>query len=204
VRTLAWRKGKKIEVVATNSAALYQVGRFMEQLFPESEGHGGKGLWVSPSMYSEKLHANGQMVQQGERNLLETFLRLDKHNSEVPIPSDPEDRDGLNFLPAAGRDLAFINRLTIDGPAYAHYCGGVPNLILRIPARSAYCLGQLFYLFERSVAVSGTVLGHNPFIQPGVQDYKNAIFALAGKPGYEKQRAQMETEMAARQRLIVE
>jgi glucose-6-phosphate isomerase len=204
VRTLAWRHGKKLEVVATNSAALYQVGRFMEQLFPESEGHGGKGMWVSPSMYSEKLHANGQMVQQGERHILETFLCLGRHNSVVPIPTDPEDGDGLNFLPAAGRDLAFINGLTIDGPAYAHYAGGVPNLTIRVPARTAYCLGQLLFLLERSVALSGTLLGHNPFIQPGVVDYKNAIFALAGKPGFEEKRAKMEASMKGRQRVVVE
>lgn len=204
VRTLAWRHGKKIEVVATNSFALGQVARFMEQLFPESEGHHGKGMWVSPSMYSEKLHANGQMVQQGERNLLETFLRLGQHNAEVPIPSDPDDLDGLNFLPEAGRGLSFINGLTIDGPAYAHYRGGVPNLTIRVPRRNAFCLGQLYYLLERSVAVSGTLLGHNPFIQPGVVNYKNAIFALAGKPGYEDERHRMETDMNARPRVTID
>jgi glucose-6-phosphate isomerase len=204
VRTLAWRKGKKVEVVATNSAALYQIGRFMEQLFPESEGHHGKGLWVSPSMYSEKLHANGQMVQEGERNLLETFLRLGRPCSEISIPSDPEDGDGLNYLPAAGRSLSFINGLAIDGPAYAHHAGGVPNLTIQIPARNAFCLGQLYYLLERSVAISGTLLGHNPFIQPGVVAYKNAIFALAGKPGFEKERERIQTELAVRPRLVVD
>jgi glucose-6-phosphate isomerase len=203
LRTLAWRHGKKVEVVATNSAALYQVARWMEQLFPESEGHGGKGLWVSPSMYSEKLHANGQMVQQGERNLLETFLRLERPNSEVKIPVDPDNLDGLNFLPEAGRDLGFINGLAIDGPAYAHFSGGVPNMTINVPARTAFCLGQLYFLMERSVAISGRLLGHNPFIQPGVVDYKNAIFALAGKPGHEERRATMEREMAARKRVII-
>jgi len=203
LRTLAWRHGKKVEVVATNSAALYQVARWMEQLFPESEGHGGRGLWVSPSMYSEKLHANGQMVQQGERNLWETFLRLERPNSEVAIPVDPENLDGLNFLPEAGRDLGFINNLAVDGPAYAHFSGGVPNMTVSVPARTAYCLGQLYFLMERSVALSGRLLGHNPFIQPGVVDYKNAIFALAGKPGHEERRAKMEREMAARERMII-
>jgi glucose-6-phosphate isomerase len=204
VRTLAWRKGKRVEVVATNSSALYQVGRFMEQLFPESEGHEGRGMWVSPSMYSEKLHANGQMVQQGERNLLETFLRLGKHNAEVTIPEDPDDLDGLNFLAGAGRDLSFINGLCIDGPAYAHFAGGVPNMTIQIPARNAFCLGQLYYFLERSVAVSATLLGHNPFVQPGVQNYKNAIFALAGKPGYEDERRRMQEAMASRPRLVID
>jgi len=203
VRTLAWRHGKRVEVVATNSTALYQVARWMEQLFPESEGHKGQGLWVSPSMYSEKLHANGQMVQQGPRILLETFLRLERPSSELPIPHDPDNLDGLNFLPEAGRDLAFINNLTVDGPSYAHYAGGVPNMTVSVPARNAYCLGQLYFMMERSVAVSGRLLGHNPFIQPGVVDYKHAIFALAGKPGHEERRATMEREMQARERLVV-
>jgi glucose-6-phosphate isomerase len=204
VRTLAWRKGKRVEVVATNSAPLYQLGRFMEQLFPESEGHDGKGMWVSPSMYSEKLHANGQMVQQGERNILETFLRLGQHNTDVAIPEDPDDLDGLNFLAGAGRGLSFINGLVIDGPAYAHFVGGVPNQTIVVPARNAFCLGQLYYLLERSAAVSATMLGHNPFVQPGVQAYKNAIFALAGKPGYEEERGRMEKAMAARSKLVIE
>jgi glucose-6-phosphate isomerase len=203
VRTLAWRKGKRVEVVATNSAALLQVGRFMEQLFPESEGHRGRGMWVSPSMYSEKLHANGQMVQEGERNILETFLRLERHSSELAIPTDPEDGDGLNFLPAAGRGLGFINGLAIDGPSYAHHAGGVPNMTIVVPARNALCLGQLYYLLERSVAVSGTLLGHNPFIQPGVVAYKNAIFALAGKPGFEEERRRMEAAMSSRPRVVI-
>jgi glucose-6-phosphate isomerase len=190
-RTAAYRNGKKIEVVATNSTALYQVGRFMEQLFPESEGHKGKGLWVSPSLYSEKLHANGQMVQQGERNILETFLLLENHDNEVGIPVDATDLDGLNYLPHNGRNMNFINRQVIDGPAFAHFQGGVPNMTLQVPRRSPYCLGQLYYLLERSVAVSGTLLGHNPFIQPGVEHYKRAMFALAGKPGFQGEKAKI-------------
>jgi glucose-6-phosphate isomerase len=175
----------------------------MEQIFPESEGHGGQGLWVSPSIYSEKLHANGQMVQQGERNLLETFLCLERPNSTMPIPSDPANLDGLNFLPEAERDLTFINSLVIDGPAYAHYSGGVPNMTIRVPVRSAYCLGQLYFLMERSVALSGRLLGHNPFVQPGVVAYKKAIFGLAGKPGHEAERERMERQMEARERILV-
>lgn len=203
-RTLAYRRGKKVEVVATNSMALSNVARYMEQLFPESEGHGAKGLWVSPSVYSEKLHANGQMVQQGERNILETFLSLGAYDSAVAIPEDPADLDGLNYLPEAGRDMAFINGLVVDGPAYAHFQGGVPNMTVTVPARNAYCLGQLFYMMERSVAISGTLLGHNPFIQPGVVDYKKAIFALAGKPGHEAEAKKMKAEMAGRERVVVE
>ncbi|MGA1867017.1 MAG: glucose-6-phosphate isomerase [bacterium] len=186
MRHLAYEKGKKIEVVATNSMALYQVARWMEQLFPESEGHNGKGMWVSPSLYSEKLHANGQLVQDGERNIVETFLQLLNHDNTLRIPSQKEDLEGLNFLPDKGRDMNFINQKVIEGPAFAHYQGGVPNMTIRVPRRNAFNMGQLYYMCERSVGLSGYLLGHNPFIQPGVEDYKRAMFALAGKPGYEK------------------
>jgi len=185
IRHLAFKKGKRIEVVATNSAAIYQLTRWMEQLFPESEGHKGYGMWVTPSMYSEKLHANGQMVQDGVRNIIETFLRLRESDNTVTIPTDPDNLDGLNYLPDNGRDMNFINRLVIDGPAYAHFNGGVPNLTIEIPRRNAFNLGQFYFLMERSVALSGYLAGHNPFIQPGVEAYKKAMFALAGKPGSE-------------------
>jgi glucose-6-phosphate isomerase len=186
VRYLAHQKGKKVEVVATNSLAVYEITRWMEQLFPESEGHHGYGMWVSPSMYSEKLHANGQMVQDGERNILETFLRLVESDNTVVIPGDPDDLDGLNYLTDAGRDMNFVNRLVIDGPAYAHFNGGTPNMTINLPRRNAFAVGQLYYLMERSVALSGYLAGHNPFIQPGVEAYKKAMFALAGKPGREQ------------------
>jgi glucose-6-phosphate isomerase len=158
----------------------------MEQLFPESEGHRGYGMWVSPSMYSERLHANGQMVQDGERNILETFIRLKESNHNIRIPPDPENLDGLNYLSDAGHDMNYINQLVIDGPAYAHFMGGVPNMTFEIPRRNAFNVGQFYYLMERSVALSGYLAGHNPFIQPGVEAYKKAMFALAGKPGSEK------------------
>jgi len=186
VRHLAHEKGKRIEVVAANSAAIYQLGRWMEQIFPESEGHRGYGMWMSPSMYSEKLHANGQMVQDGHRNILETFLRLEESDNTISIPPDPDNLDGLNYLSDHRRDMNFVNQLVIDGPAYAHFMGGVPNMTITIPRRNAFNIGQLFYLMEHSVALSGYLAGHNPFIQPGVEAYKKAMFALAGKPGSEK------------------
>ncbi|MBN1106877.1 MAG: glucose-6-phosphate isomerase [Deltaproteobacteria bacterium] len=203
LRYAAWLKGKKIEVVATNACSLYSVARWMEQLFPESEGHSGQGLWVSPSLYSEKLHANGQMVQQGERNIIETFLLLLEHDNRVEIPKDPEDADGLNFLPEKGRDMNFVNRRVVEGPAYAHYQGGVPNMTVEIPRRNAYNLGQLYYMMERSVAVSGYLLGHNPFVQPGVESYKNAMFALIGKPGFEDKATKIEERLKKLERIRV-
>jgi len=203
VRHAAWLNGKKIEVVATNSVPLYFLARWMEQLFPESEGHKGHGMWVSPSLYSEKLHANGQMVQQGERNMLETFLLLSEHDNSMAIPSDLENLDGLNFLPDQGVDMNLVNRKVIEGPAYAHYMGGVPNMTLEIPRRNAYNLGQAYYLLEKSVAVSGYLLGHNPFVQPGVEAYKTAMFALLGKPGFEKKAAAMEENLREKERVRI-
>ena len=202
-RHAAWLKGKKIEVVATNSTSLYYVARWMEQLFPESEGHDGHGLWVSPSLYSEKLHANGQMVQQGERNILETFLFLKNHHNRIEIPSDEEDMDGLNFLSNNNLGMNDVNRKVIEGPAYAHFLGGVPNMTIEVPARNAYNVGQLYYMMERSVAISGYLLGHNPFIQPGVEAYKQAMFALIGKPGYEGKAEEMDREIEKRERIKV-
>lgn len=192
VRYAAWLAGKKIEVVPTNAVSLYSVARWMEQLFPESEGHQGHGLWVSPSVYSEKLHANGQMVQQGERNIMETFLLLLEHDNRIPIPTVDDDTDGLNFLAEKGLDMGAINRKVVEGPAYAHYQGGVPNMTVEIPGRNAFNLGQIYYMMERSVAISGYLFGHNPFIQPGVEAYKKAMFGLIGKPGFEEQARIME------------
>jgi len=183
VRHLAYKKGKKIEVVATNSAAIYQLTRWMEQLFPESEGHNGFGMWVSPSLYSEKLHANGQMVQQGERNIIETFLKLENSDNKLDIPADSDNLDGLNYLSDNNLDMNYINGKVIEGPAYAHFKGGVPNMTIGIPRRNAFNIGQFYYMMELSVALSGYLAGHNPFIQPGVEDYKKAMFAMLGKPG---------------------
>ncbi len=190
-RYASWLKGKKIEVVATNSSSLYPVARWMEQLFPESEGHKGHGLWISPSLYSEKLHANGQMVQEGERNMIETFLLLREHDNRLEIPYDKDNIDGLNFLTDRGLDMNYVNRKVVEGPAYAHYLGGVPNMTIEIPKRNAYNLGQIYYMMERSVAISGYLMGHNPFVQPGVEAYKKAMFALIGKPGFEEKAKEM-------------
>ncbi|MEE8577448.1 MAG: glucose-6-phosphate isomerase [candidate division Zixibacteria bacterium] len=203
IRHLAHEKGKKIEVVATNSVAIYQLTRWMEQIFPESEGHNGFGMWVSPSMYSEKLHANGQMVQDGERNIIETFLRLVESDNKVEIPIDPDNEDGLNYLPDSGHGLNFINSLVIDGPAFAHFEGSVPNMTINIPRRNAFNMGQFYYMMERSVALSGYLAGHNPFVQPGVEAYKRAMFALAGKPGFEKDGKAIRNSIAAMKRHVI-
>jgi len=203
LRYAAWRAGKKIEVIATNAKSLYSVARWMEQLFPESEGHEGHGMWVSPSFYSEKLHANGQMIQQGERNIIETFLMLCEHDNRIQIPREKVDSDGLNFLSDRGLDMGFINKNVVEGPAYAHFQGGIPNMTIKIPKRNAFNLGQIYYMMEKSVAISGYLLGHNPFIQPGVEAYKKAMFALIGKPGFEDQAQSMETNLKQIKRIKI-
>ena len=203
LRHTAWCAEKKIEVVATNSASLYAVARWMEQLFPESEGHDGHGLWVSPSLYSEKLHANGQMVQEGQRNIVETFLLLKEHDNQVRIPRTDNNLDGLDFLVDKGLDMNFINRMVIEGPAYAHYKGGVPNMTIEIPRRNAFNLGQLYYMMEKSVAISGYLLAHNPFVQPGVEAYKRAMFALIGKPGFEEETRNIKNDLAKMKRIRI-
>lgn len=203
LRYLAWLKGKRVEVVATNAVSLYGVARWMEQLFPESEGHQGHGLWVSPSLYSEKLHANGQMVQDGARNLMETFLYLKEHDNTLPIPPCEDNPDGFAFLADKGVSLNHVNRSVVEGPAIAHYDGGVPNMTVEVPRRDAFCLGQVYFLMERSVAVSGLLLGHNPFVQPGVEAYKRAMFGLLGKPGYEEAGASLTDRIASLRRIRI-
>ncbi len=203
IRHAAWEKGKRVEVVATNSVPLSYVARWMEQLFPESEGHKGHGMWVSPSLYSEKLHANGQMVQQGARNIMETFLLLMEHDNRITIPRDHQDLDGLNFLADKGLDMNYVNRKVVEGPAYAHHLGGVPNMTLEIPRRNAYNLGRIYYMMEMSVAVSGYLFGHNPFVQPGVEAYKAAMFAMIGKPGFEQKAAEMEKTLGNMERIRI-
>lgn len=188
LRYLAHERGKAIEVIATNSYYLHPLARWMEQLFPESEGHQGKGLWLSPSLYTEKLHANGQMVQQGRRNIVETFLVLQNYYSTLKIFAEEKDIDGLNFLAEQGDlELGMINNRAIEATAIAHYQGGVPNMTIYIPERRPFYLGQFYFLMEKSVALSGYLLGHNPFIQPGVEAYKKNMYALLGKPGTEEQ-----------------
>lgn len=203
IRHAAWEKGKKVEVIATNSNSLMPVAKWMEQLFPESEGHKGHGMWISTSLYSEKLHANGQMVQDGERNILETFLLLERHDNRMDIPWDEENIDGLNFLPDKGYDINYVNRKIIEGPAYAHFTGGVPNMTITVPERNAFNIGQFYYLMEKSVAISGGLFGHNPFIQPGVEAYKKAMFALVGKQGYEEKAKEIAEKTATLERIIV-
>jgi glucose-6-phosphate isomerase len=181
VRNCMYRKGKKIEILASFSSKLHYVDEWWKQLFGESEGKDGRGIFPASCEFSTDLHSIGQLVQQGERNIFETFLVIENEKAECRIPRSEDDLDNLNYL--AGKELRYINRKAYEATAEAHYEGGVPNMTVFMPERSAFSLGQLFYFFERAVAVSAYVSGVNPFNQPGVEAYKRKMFKLLGKPG---------------------
>ena len=159
----------------------------------ESEGKDHKGLFPASVIFSTDLHSLGQYIQEGERILFETVLSYKKTGSTLEIPYDKENVDGLNFL--AGKQLSSVNEAAMRGTLFAHNDGGVPNIVLELEDRTEYTFGYLVYFFELACAVSGYMLGVNPFNQPGVEAYKKNMFALLGKAGYEKERAILETRM---------
>ncbi|MDD4956250.1 MAG: glucose-6-phosphate isomerase [Candidatus Omnitrophica bacterium] len=181
IRKVLYDREKKIEILSSFHTYLHYVSEWWKQLFGESEGKSGHGIFPAACDFSTDLHSMGQLIQEGERNIFETFLTVETENTGCAIPHDDEDLDGLNYL--EGRDLGFINRKAYEATAEAHFEGGVPNLTIAMPEKNAYYLGQLFYFFEKAVAVSGYMLGVNPFDQPGVEAYKKKMFRLLGKPG---------------------
>lgn len=178
-----YQSGKKIELLSVWEPYLTFFAEWWKQLYGESEGKDKKGLFPASVSLSTDLHSMGQYIQDGLRILFETFLLIDASEHTCMVPQLADDADGMNFL--AKKDLAEVNRIAYQGTALAHQGGGVPSMTLHLPRRTAYHLGQLVYFFEYAVAVSGLLLGINPFDQPGVEDYKDNMFALLGKPGYE-------------------
>ena len=178
LRTLAYRKGKRIEMIATNSYALTGLAEWAKQLFPESEGHLLRGLFPSAGFYSRELHAVGQAVQDGERNICELLLELENPTTDLAIPQDDDDRDRVNHPEL--RSMGAFNRAMMEGTAIAHHYGGVPVTRILIPNRNAFCLGQVYFLMERTAAITGYLLDINPFVQPAVVAYKNLMNAVAG------------------------
>jgi len=179
-RHLMFQKGKTIELMAAFHSSFEYVLEWWKQLVGESEGKGGKGIFPSSAHYTTDLHSLGQLVQEGTRNLFETFLLVEKSSKLVEIEKDNCDRDGLGYL--EGKSLDFINEKAYKGSANAHLEGGVPSLAITLKERSAHNLGQLFYFFERAVAMTGYLSGVNPFDQPGVEFYKRNMFRLLNKP----------------------
>ena len=179
-----YRAGFSIELLACFDPAFRFMGEWWKQLFGESEGKDGKGLFPASVDFTADLHSMGQYIQQGERTLLETVVRFAADPDQLTVPHDDVNGDGLNFL--EGKTMDFINRQAMDGTLLAHVEGGVPNLIVSAGERNARTLGELIYFFEFSCGLSGYLLGVNPFDQPGVEAYKKNMFALLGKPGYEE------------------
>jgi glucose-6-phosphate isomerase len=186
LRNILYRKGKTTEIMVGYEPFLQMFTEWWKQLYGESEGKDGKGIYPSSVIFSTDLHSLGQYIQDGVRNLFETVIAVKDSGAKQLIPTDPANIDGLNFL--AGKDLAYVNEMAMQGTLFAHVDGGVPNLVLELADRSEAALGYMLYFFERACAVSGYMLGVNPFDQPGVEAYKKNMFALLGKPGYEAQR----------------
>ena len=164
-----------------------------KQLFGESEGKDGKGLYPSSAIFSTDLHSLGQYIQDGMRTLFETVVSVKDPGCKFEIPNDTANIDGLNFL--SGMDLDYVNKKAMQGTLFAHIDGGVPNVVIELEDRSEFSLGFMIYFFELACAMSGYLLGVNPFDQPGVEAYKKNMFALLGKPGYEEQKKKLDERM---------
>lgn len=184
-RTALYRAGKKIEILASYEPKLQNIGEWWKQLYGESEGKDGKGIFPASVTLTADLHSMGQYIQDGERTLFETVLTVGEPQHKVVIESDPDNLDGLNFL--SGRRISEVNRMAQLGTMLAHVDGGVPNIILELPRIDAHTIGALLYMFEKGCGMSGYALKVNPFDQPGVEAYKRNMFALLGKPGFEKE-----------------
>lgn len=189
IRNILLRKGKSIEVLANYEPSLHYVSEWWKQLYGESEGKDQKGLFPASVDLTTDLHSMGQFIQDGARVMFETVLNIEKSRGNIEIRKEESDLDGLNYL--AGKDMDFVNKSAMNGTILAHTDGNVPNLMVKIPEQNEFYLGELFYFFEFAVGVSGYLLGVNPFNQPGVESYKKNMFALLGKPGYEKEREEL-------------
>ena len=184
VRNALYRNGKAIEILVNYEQCLTYFAEWWKQLYGESEGKDGKGIYVASASFSTDLHSLGQMIQDGERNIFETVLQVTTPVAEQVIPYSEENLDGLNFL--AGKTMDYVNKQAFLGTLLAHVDGGVPNIVIEFPEISAFAYGYLAYFFEFACGVSAYTLGINPFNQPGVEAYKKNMFALLGKPGYEE------------------
>ncbi|MFI3325492.1 MAG: glucose-6-phosphate isomerase [Clostridia bacterium] len=193
-RNILYNKGKDTEVLVSYEPCYAMMNEWWKQLFGESEGKDQKGLFPASVVFSTDLHSMGQYIQDGKRNLFETVVAVETPKYQIEIGNDPENVDGLNFL--CGKTMDFVNKKAFEGTILAHNDGGVPNLVVNVPDFSEDSLGQLIYFFEKACAISGYLLGVNPFDQPGVESYKKNMFALLGKPGYEEEKAKLEARLS--------
>ena len=193
IRYELYRNGYPIELLACYDPAFRFMSEWWKQLYGESEGKDGKGLFPASVEFTADLHSMGQYIQEGKRLMFETVVRLGASDSRLAVPMDETDGDGLNFL--AGTDMDFIRDRAMEGTLLAHTEGGVPNLIVEAGGKDARSLGSLIYFFEYACGLSGYLLDVNPFDQPGVEAYKKNMFALLGKPGYEARKAELEAKL---------
>ncbi len=195
VRNALYRKGKEIELFVSYEPRFAMMNEWLKQLFGESEGKDQKGLFPASVIFSTDLHSMGQYIQDGRRSLFETVISLKNAGEDLVIKEEASNADGLNFL--AGKPMSYVNEKAFEGTVLAHTDGGVPNLVISVDNTDEENLGRLIYFFEKACAVSGYLLGVNPFDQPGVESYKKNMFALLGKPGYEDEKAALEARLKA-------
>ena len=193
IRNILLGKGKNTEILVGYEPYMLMLNEWWKQLYGESEGKDGKGIFPASVVFSTDLHSMGQYIQDGQRNLFETVISVDNPGAEFVIPNDPANVDGLNFI--AGRELDYVNKTAQTATIVAHNDGGVPNLLLNVADRTPASLGYLMYFFEFACGISGYILGVNPFNQPGVEAYKKNMFALLGKPGYEDMKNELEARI---------
>ncbi|MDR4888333.1 glucose-6-phosphate isomerase [Fredinandcohnia sp. QZ13] len=189
VRNALYRKGKSIELLVNFEPSLHYVSEWWKQLFGESEGKDQKGLYPASVDFSTDLHSMGQYVQEGRRDLIETVVTVKEPKLDITIGEEASNLDGLNYL--AGKTMDYVNKNAAQGTVLAHVDGGVPNLSVELDRLDEFTFGEMVYFFEKACGVSGLLMGVNPFDQPGVEAYKKNMFALLGKPGYEKERAEL-------------
>ena len=192
-RTALYNRGKDIEILVNYEPQLTYFSEWWKQLFGESHGKDGKGLFPASVNFSTDLHSMGQYIQDGRRNIFETVINVEKMNSSFTIEANEDDLDGLNFL--AGKTMDEVNKNAFKGTLLAHLDGGVPNIVLHLKDKREESFGYMVYFFELANAISGYLLGINPFDQPGVEDYKKNMFALLGKPGYEELKETLEKRL---------
>ena len=193
IRNILYRKGKSVEIMVGYEPFCLMLNEWWKQLYGESEGKDQKGILPDSVVFSTDLHSLGQYIQDGQRMIFETVLDIKDCGSKFVIPYDEENVDGLNFL--SGKELDYVNKTAMLGTLFAHYDGGVPNIVLEIADRTAHTFGYMVYFFEMACAISGYMLGVNPFDQPGVESYKKNMFALLGKAGYEAEREKLTNRM---------
>lgn len=193
LRNILYRKGKAIEMLISYDPSFTMMAEWFKQLFGESEGKDQKGIFPSSAVFSTDLHSMGQFIQDGSRNMFETVVNIKTPKKDLFIKPDPDNFDGLNFL--SNQNMSVVNQKAFGGTVLAHTEGGVPNIVLEVEKMDEKEFGYMVYFFEKACAVSGYMMGVNPFNQPGVESYKKNMFALLGKPGYESEKAALEAKL---------